>query len=227
MAHGLGEFQGLLCCDFHFEAIRVVRGLVPDLPQLDAVRVRDTVLAAQSVGGIVAVVHPRGRVFGGAGTDLALGRDSPELAPVGFEVHHEERIGADAPAEVHELLRAHLVVVEPAPELVEHGLALARRPDAFLPAVIGAEATAPAHQRRHQFLRDLDYVFPPGVRREIPGGIHGTVRHAQRLHELQVQIGRKVMLGPGSHHQRVCSGRVLFSRWSRFLARGDSGRCQA
>ena len=187
-AHRRRELDGLARRGLEIEAVLVVGRFVPDLPVPDPERRRVTVGLPLATRGVVAVRHPRRRFLRIARADAVL--DLHVLpASVRFEVDADERLGRHPPAEVHELRGPDLVRLDAAPEQVDHRRTRAAGADAFTPSVEIGEDPAPPEHRRRQLARHLHHVVAPVVAQVIPGGLDGTVGHAERLHELHIKVG--------------------------------------
>ena len=189
--HGLCKLDGLARRGLEIEAVLVVGRLVPDLPVADTQRRR-------------AARAPSARRFAGSlqyathsAASLRVGRAHAVLdlhvllAAVRLEVDADQRLRASTSAEVDEFAGAHLVRFDSAPQQVQHGWTRAARSDAFPPPIEVRKDTAPPHHRRRELARDLHDVVAPLIAHVIPGRFDGTIRRAQRFHELHVEIGRQ------------------------------------
>src|SRR5262245_65604518 len=97
-----------------------------------------------SIPRIVAVRDPRGGFFRIGGAN-AVFRFQVLLPSVRLEVDADQRLGADGPAQIHELSGADLVRFNSTPEEIEHRRTLVTWSDALTPAIEVDKDSAPSH----------------------------------------------------------------------------------
>src|SRR5262249_7515395 len=155
LAHGTGKFD---CSGNGFvarETDLTVRCLIAELPQLQIERLCRAILLAFLVVWIVGVRHPFGGLAGVAGP-IPLRWRTEALCTVANEIDAVERLGADAAAEIDELVGADAVGLLSTPEVIADGRAFRHRAHAFTPFVVPAVEAAEAHRPGREILHGVD-----------------------------------------------------------------------
>ncbi len=149
-AHGAGKGERSLGGALGIPPAVAVGGLVAELPVTDIVGRFHTVAASQGVVGVVAVGQPGGGFFRAAHAGAAVWVDAPMVAAITLQVDADERRCAHLTAQAEELVGAHAVTLDAAPQQVVVRLALTDRPHTLVPAIVRGQTAAPTQHRGRQ-----------------------------------------------------------------------------